>query len=69
MRLNPTKCTFGVTSRKLLGRVVSNRGIEIDPSKIKAKTEMQPPKDINVIRSFLGHVQYLYFHSPVNHDM
>jgi len=38
MRLNPAKCTFGVTSGKLLGHVVSQRGIEIDPTKIKAIT-------------------------------
>ena len=30
LRLNPKKCTFGVTSRKLLGCMVSERGIEID---------------------------------------
>jgi len=36
LRLNPQKCTFGVTTRKLLGFLVSDRGIEVDPSKIKA---------------------------------
>ena len=34
MRLNPQKCAFGVTSGKLLGYVISSRGIEIDPTKI-----------------------------------
>jgi len=57
--LNPSKCTFGVTSGKLLGHVVSKRGIEIDPSKIKAISEMAPPKTEKEIRSFLGHVQYI----------
>ena len=59
MRLNPQKYTFGVTSCKLLGHVVSQRGIEINPSKIKAITEMKPPKNIDEIRSFLGQVQYI----------
>ena len=36
LRLNPQKCTFGVTTGKLLGFLVSIRGIEVDPSKIKA---------------------------------
>ena len=36
LRLNPNKCTFGVRSGKLLGFVVSNKGIEVDPSKVKA---------------------------------
>ena len=35
-KLNPSKCTFEVTSGKLLGFIVSSRGIEVDPSKIKA---------------------------------
>ena len=29
LRLNPKKCTFRVTSRKLLGHIVSERGIEV----------------------------------------
>ena len=36
LKLNPAKCTFGVTSGKLLGFLISQKGIEIDPSKIKA---------------------------------
>ena len=42
--LNPKKCTFGVTSRKLLGFMVSQRGIEVDLDKIKAIVEMKPPR-------------------------
>ncbi|XP_030453603.2 uncharacterized protein LOC115675132 [Syzygium oleosum] len=33
LRLNPAKCVFGAKSGKLLGFIVSNKGIEIDPSK------------------------------------
>ena len=36
LRLNLKKYVFGVTSRKLLGHIVSERGIEADPDKIKA---------------------------------
>ena len=43
-RLNPQKCTFGVIAKKLLGFLVSDRGIEVDPSKIKAILEILPPK-------------------------
>jgi hypothetical protein len=31
IKLNPQKCTFGVPSRKLLGHIVSKRGIEANP--------------------------------------
>ena len=43
MRLNPKKCTFGVTAGKLLGFMITQRGIEVDPTKIKAILEKQPP--------------------------
>lgn len=36
MKLNPKKCTFGVLSGKYLGNLVSERGIEANPTKIKA---------------------------------
>ena len=44
MRLNPKKCVFEVTSGKLLGHIVSKRGIEVAPDKIKAIQEMPVPK-------------------------
>ena len=34
--MNPTKCTFRVKSGKLLGFIVSQKGIEVDPNKVKA---------------------------------
>ena len=40
LRLNPKKCTFGVTSGKLLGHIVSERGIEVDSEKIKTILDM-----------------------------
>ena len=43
LRLNPSKCVFGVSSGKLLGYIVSQRGIEVDPMKAKAIVDMPPP--------------------------
>ena len=40
LRLNPTKCTFGVTSRKLLGHIVSEQGIKVHPEKMRAILDM-----------------------------
>ena len=42
MKLNPSKCTFEVTAGKLLGFMVSQRGIEVNPDKIRAIMEMAP---------------------------
>jgi hypothetical protein len=41
MKLNPAKCTFGVPAGKLLGFLVSSRGIEVNPSKIRAIERMK----------------------------
>ncbi|PKI18287.1 hypothetical protein CRG98_049439, partial [Punica granatum] len=46
LRLNVAKCTFGVKSEKLLGFVVSQKGIEVDPDKIKAIMELPPPSTV-----------------------
>ena len=46
MKLNPSKCVFGVSSGKFLGFIVSQRGIDANPDKIKAILEMQLPKNI-----------------------
>ena len=59
LRLNPKKCTFGVSSRKLLGHIVSQRGIEVDPEKIRAILDMPAPRTVREIRGFLGKLQYI----------
>ena len=59
LRLNPQKSTFEVTTRKLLGFLVGDRGIEVDPSKIKAILEMPPPRSEKEIKGFLGWLQYI----------
>ena len=40
LKLNLAKCTFGVLSGKLLGFIVSQSGIEVDPDKVRAIQEM-----------------------------
>ena len=49
MKLNPSKCTFGVVSGKFLGFMVSHRGIEANPKKIKAILDMKPPWNIKEV--------------------
>jgi hypothetical protein len=45
-KLNPDKCVFGVTVGKLLGFLVSYRGIETNPEKIRTIEAMLPPAHI-----------------------
>ena len=48
-----------MTSEKLLGFMVSQRRIEVDPEKIKAIVEMKPPRTEKEYRGFLGRIQYI----------
>ena len=50
MKLNPTKCAFGVSTRKFLGFIVNNRGIESNPDKIKVVLDMPPPSSIKEVQ-------------------
>jgi hypothetical protein len=46
IKLKPTKCAFGVLSGKLLGFLVSHRGIEANHDKVKAIEEMRSPRNL-----------------------
>ena len=59
LKLNPAKCTFGVKSGKLLGFVVSEKGIEVDPDKISAIQNLAPPRTQKEVRGFLGRLNYI----------
>lgn len=48
--LNPKKCVFGVQSGKILGYVVSMRGIKVDPARVKEILEMEAPKTLKQLR-------------------
>ena len=45
LRLNASKCSFGVGSGKFLGYMVTHRGIEINPDQIKAIKSLQLPRN------------------------
>ena len=59
LRLNPNKCTLGVTSGKLMGFIVSGKGIEVVPTKVKAIQEMPTPCTEKEVRGFLGRLNYI----------
>jgi hypothetical protein len=54
MKLNPEKCTFGVPAGQLLGYIVSQRGIEANPLKIKAIEALEPPTELRNVQKFAG---------------
>ena len=59
LHLNRNKCTFGVLSGKLLGFIVNEKGIEVDPAKVKAIQEMPALKTEKQVRGFLGRLNYI----------
>jgi ribonuclease HI len=54
VKLNPEKCVFGVPRGMLLGFIVSERGIEANPEKISAITNMGPIKDLKGVQRVMG---------------
>jgi hypothetical protein len=54
LMLNPEKCTFGVPSGKLLSFLVSERGIEANPEKIKAIENMKSPTRLKEVQKLTG---------------
>ena len=59
MKLNPTKCAFGVSVRKFLGFMVNSRGIEANPNKIKVVLDMHPPLNTKEIQRLTGRIAAL----------
>ncbi|XP_063077523.1 uncharacterized protein K02A2.6-like [Engraulis encrasicolus] len=64
LTLNSEKCQFAVSEVAFLGHIVGERGIQADPAKIKAITEMPTPKDAADVKRFVGMVNYVGKFSP-----
>jgi hypothetical protein len=54
LKLNPEKYIFGVTRGKVLGCLVSTKGIEASPDKIRAIIQMQPPQTRKEVQKLTG---------------
>ena len=54
LRLNASKCSFGVGSGKFWGYMVTHRGIEVNPDQIKIINSLQPPWNPKEIQKLTG---------------
>ena len=54
LRLNASKCSFGVGSGKFLGYMVTYKEIEVNPDQIKAVNSLQPPRNPKEVQKFTG---------------
>jgi hypothetical protein len=59
LKLSPKKCVFGVTRGKVLGCLVSTKGIEANLDKIKAILQMQPPQTKKEVQKLTSHIAAL----------
>jgi hypothetical protein len=59
IHLNPNKCSFYVTLRRLLGFIVSTTGIMVDPLKVEAIIQLPPPCTILQLQSLQGKANFL----------
>jgi hypothetical protein len=59
LKLNPEKCVFGIHKGKVLGCLVSTKGIEANPDKIKALVEMQDLVSMKDVQKLTGRVAAL----------
>ena len=59
IKLNLSKCIFGVMAGKFLGFMVSQRGIEVNSDKIRAIMEMAPPRNTKEVQCLNGMVAML----------
>ena len=59
LRLNASKCSFGVGSGKFLGYMVTYRGIEVNPDQIKAINNLRSPRNPKEVQKLTGMVTAL----------
>jgi len=59
LKMNPTKSFLGVSSGKFLGFIVTSKRIHLDPDKIKAIQDMQPPKNLKELQGLQGRLAYI----------
>ena len=59
LKMNPTKSFLGVASGKFLGFVVTSKGIHLDPEKVRAIQEMQPPRNLGELRGLQERLAYI----------
>lgn len=57
--LNPKKSHFAMEERKLLGHIISKKGIKIDSNRLVAIQQIGLPRNKKEIQSFLGKVNFL----------
>src|SRR4051812_12497522 len=59
LKMKPTKSFLGVSSSKFFGFVITSKGIHLDPEKISAIIDMEPPRSLKELRGLQGKLAYI----------
>jgi RNase H-like domain found in reverse transcriptase len=59
LKLNNEKCVFGTSRVKFLGHILTDKGLEVDSSKVEAIAKLKKPTNVKQLRRLLGTVNYL----------
>ena len=59
LSLNPKKTLFGLQEGKLLGHIIFEEGIKIDPKRIEGILQINHPRNIKELQSFIGNINFL----------
>jgi hypothetical protein len=59
LRMNPKKCTFGVSAGQFLGFLVHERGIEIGLKSQEAVRTLAPPTTKKELQQFIGKINFI----------
>ena len=59
LSLNPKKSLFGFQEGKLLGHIISEEGIKIDPTRIDGILQISQPRSLKELQSFIGKINFL----------
>jgi hypothetical protein len=57
--LNPSKSIFGITTGKLLGNIVFDSRISIDPERITALSNLPAPTSKKEVQAFMGIINFV----------
>ena len=57
IKLNPEKVKLRLRDVPFIGHITSDKGLAVDPTKVRAIVEMPPPRDVAGVRCLLGMVQ------------
>ena len=69
LKLNKEKCHFRCTSISFFGEVISRKGVQPDPQKVKALMDMPLSNNKKELQAFLGIINYLGKFSPGTADV